>query len=153
MKSYPAFTGACIECSARLFKNVFYYSLQNFGAPLCRYHQDWIRNIQTTEPTVTLYLALRQLGVPAELEKFDGHKTIDIAIPECRVYIEVDGLHHNFNATQALTDLQRTYYSFLRGFITLRIPNSLIECDLKDTVEYIVRFLNHNNQRTWQRKW
>jgi very-short-patch-repair endonuclease len=153
MKFYPDNLTGCIECEAWLDKKVFFYSIDTFGAPLCLNHQDWVRSIKTTPTALTLYLALRQSGVPARLEKYDGYKTIDIAIPECKVNIEVDGLHHNFNPDQALSDLQRTYYSFLKGFLTLRIPNSLIEWNLENTVDYIVRFLNHNNQRTWHRKW
>jgi hypothetical protein len=34
---------------------------------------------------------LKKREVPAELEKFDGHKTIDIAVADARVNIEVDG--------------------------------------------------------------
>lgn len=103
----------CTECNSRIELKVFDYSVKHFGLPLCRYHQDWLRDIeqQTTYEAISLYFALRQRGVPAELEKFDGFKTIDIAITEAKVNIEVDGKHHNFDAKQALTDLKRTYYS------------------------------------------
>lgn len=38
-----------------------------------------------------LYFSLREREVPAELEKFDGYKTIDIAVVEVKVNIEVAG--------------------------------------------------------------
>jgi len=113
----------CIECNDVLPDAVYQYSLDKFGAPLCRHHQTWLSNSNSSSYAKELYLELKKNGVPAKLEKYDGHKKIDIAIPECKVNIEVDGLHHNFDPFQALADLQRTYYSFLKGYITLRIPN------------------------------
>ena len=81
----------------------------------------------------------------AEIEKFDGHKTIDIAIVEKRVNIEVDGIHHNANPQQAFADLQRTYFSFLKGYLTLRIPNSLVRNNLEETADMITEILNNKN--------
>lgn len=85
-------------------------------------------------------------GVPAQMEKFDGYKHIDIAIPEAKVNIEVDGRHHHFDKGQALTDLKRTYHSFVKGYFTLRIPNTLVYDDniLEETAQYIVDLLNEN---------
>lgn len=34
------------------------------------------------------------------MEKFDGFKHIDIAIPEAKVNIEVDGGHHNISTNR-----------------------------------------------------
>ena len=98
---------------------------------------------KTTQETIRLYFALKERGVHAEMEKFDGYKHIDIAIPRSKVNIEVDGLHHNSDSNQALSDLKRTYYSFLKGYLTLRIPNSLVYDDyiLNETADYIVNFL------------
>lgn len=143
----------CIECNQYLERQVYNYSLDNFGAPLCYQHQNWIRNSKTTPHALDLYIVLRRRGVPAQLEKWDGFKTIDIAIPDCKINIEVDGMQHNYNSRQALSDLKRTYFSFLKGYLTLRIPNSLIEYDLDETADYIVDFLNENNRRSWKRFW
>ncbi|MFA7380572.1 MAG: hypothetical protein WC150_08935 [Bacteroidia bacterium] len=111
-------------------------------------HQVWIDNMsaQTTYETIRLYFALRQRGVPAELEKYDGTKHIDISISDAKINIEVDGAHHNFDRNQALTDLMRTYYSFLKGYYTLRIPNSLVYDDkiLEKTADWIVNLLNES---------
>lgn len=148
-KSNPMSNG-CIECNTYLDKKVWNYSLDLFGAPLCYHHQDWIRGIKSPGEARELYFALRRRGVPAQLEKYDGFKAIDIAIPECRVNIEVGGLQHHYNPRQALDDLQRTYFSFLKGYFTLRIPNSLIDHDVEETADYIVNFLNANNERDWK---
>ena len=144
---------ACIECNAHENKSVFIYSIKNFGVPLCIYHQQWIRTVATTPENKKLYLALRQQGVPARLEQFDGYKTIDIAIPDCKVNIEVDGKHHNSNPAQALSDLKRTYYSFLKGYFTLRIPNSLVDSNLENTVQYVVGLLNASNNKKKKKEW
>jgi very-short-patch-repair endonuclease len=146
-------TTGCIECQTWLPADVYDYSLQYVGAPLCRKHQDEIRVSEATPEAIQLYFALRRVGVPAKLEKFDGHKTIDIAIPECKVNIEVDGVQHNFNPNQALADLQRTHYSFLKGYLTLRIPNSLVNTRLDDTAKYITNLLNAKNKKDWKRYW
>ena len=71
--------------------------------------------------------ALRKKDILTLLEKWDGHKHIDIAIPKYKINIEVDGEHHNTRPKQALTDLKRTFYSFKKGYFTLRIPNSLVK--------------------------
>lgn len=143
--------GYCIECGCYLQRDVFNYSTQNFGHPICRSHQDWIRDIynntSTTPQAIDLYLALRSRGVPAELEKWDGYKTIDIAVTDAKVNIEVDGLHHNYSHNQALSDLKRTYYSFKKGYLTLRIPNTLIEWSVDETADYITDFLNESNKK------
>ena len=87
------------------------------------------------------------MGINAELEKYDGHKTIDIAIPSLKVNIEIDGMQHNYSYKQALADLKRTYYSFKRGYVTLRIPNSLIRENLHETAVYIAGFLKASEER------
>jgi very-short-patch-repair endonuclease len=137
----------CIECNVLLDHAVSWYSQNHFGFPLCRLHQNHIRNSNSTVEAQWLYLCLKSIGIPAHLEKFDGFKTIDIAIPSFRLNIEVDGPHHNYNPDQALIDLQRTYYSFAKGYYTLRIPNSLIKSrKLSETIDFIQRFLDVSNQ-------
>lgn len=131
----------CLECGVNIEWNVYNYSNKEFGVPLCINHQKWIRSIDTTEETIALYFALKERDVPAELEKFDGYKTIDIAVTEAKVNIEVDGMQHNFSNRQALADLKRTYYSFLKGYITLRVPNTLIRSDIEETADFITEIL------------
>jgi hypothetical protein len=140
----------CLECDCTIDKAVYNYSTYNFGIPLCRNHQNWIKSLdprKTTDEALTLYFALKDCGVPAELEKHDGFKSIDIAIEDAKVYIEVDGSHHNFDHRQALSDLQRTYYSFKKGYLTLRIPNSLVRHHLDETVDHIIDMLHLNQKK------
>uniref|UniRef100_UPI003216BCF1 hypothetical protein n=1 Tax=uncultured Draconibacterium sp. TaxID=1573823 RepID=UPI003216BCF1 len=138
----------CVECNRAIYPNEYKYSISRFNIPLCREHQDWIQymSTQTTFEAIRLYFALKLRGVPAELEKFDGFKHIDIAIPEAKINIEVDGGHHNYNERQALADLKRTYFSFLKGYYTIRIPNSLVynEYELDETADFIVGILNES---------
>ncbi|QTV05910.1 DUF559 domain-containing protein [Faecalibacter bovis] len=131
----------CLECNHHITEAVFIYSLEKYNTPLCMYHQNWINHIvlTSTNETIRLYFALKVLGLNPILEKFDGYKHIDIAFPKEKINIEVDGSHHNKNKFQAMTDLQRTYYSFMKGFYTIRIPNSLVNDDvlLEEATDYI----------------
>jgi very-short-patch-repair endonuclease len=102
------------------------------------------RSEKITKEARDLFQALLKRGVPAELEKEVGYMTVDIAIPDAMVNIEVDGGHHNFDAGQALRDLKRTYHAFRKGYLTLRIPNSLIKANLEQTADYITDFLNES---------
>ncbi|WP_448104627.1 DUF559 domain-containing protein [Pedobacter panaciterrae] len=136
----------CLECGCDISPQVHDYSYNYFGIPLCMPHQKWVKQQEqvSTISAMSLYFALKERGVPAQLEKWDGHKHIDIAIPQAKVNIEVDGGHHNYSDKQALSDLKRTYYSFLKGYLTLRIPNSLVNGHLYETADHITEMLNIN---------
>jgi very-short-patch-repair endonuclease len=146
---YYAKPNSCLNCNAHIDLKVFEYSSNKFGFALCISCQKWIERKfdETTPETIKLYFSLRERGVPAQLEKNDGHKRIDIAVVEAKVNIEVDGAHHNFNSKQALSDLQRTYYAFKKGYFTLRIPNSLVWNNLAETADYITDLLNVSNAK------
>ena len=92
---------------------------------------------------------LAEYGWKVELEKWDGHKHIDIAIVESKVNIEVDGGQHNYSVHQALADLERTYYSFRKGYVTLRIPNVLVRNSdtIKTTAAFIDKFLRASSDQ------
>ncbi len=107
-----------------------------------RSNQTYFLNNKITPEAKTLYAELIKLEIPAILERFDGYKTIDISIPEARLDIEVDGTHHNTNHKQALADLKRTYYSLANGYYTLRIPNSLVNNNLIETINFITKILD-----------
>ena len=102
---------------------------------------------EATPEAKLLYTALRKEKVPAHLEKWDGYKHIDIAIPEAMINIEIDGCHHNLDSIQALADLKRTYHSFKKGYFTLRIPNSLIRNHLDEVVDLVIEILNESNEQ------
>ena len=136
--------GHCRNCSAAISQHVISDSTTTFGHPLCIPCQQDVGNKfnYSTKETINLYFSLRERGVPAELEKFDGYKTTDIAVVEARVNIEVDGPQHVNNADQAFADLQRTFYSFKKGFLTLHIPDVLVKQNLNQTADYVTEFLN-----------
>ena len=102
------------------------------------------RKKRSTPEAQKLYEILLKMGFNAKLELWDGHKHIDIAIPDYMVNIEVDGKQHQ-SKKQALADLKRTYHSFKKDYVTLRIPNILVQEDtLFETASYIKRFLNES---------
>ena len=137
----------CLICRDTIDNKVKVYSLENFGYYLCRAHQIFIRDKMdesATPESITLYLELLKRDIPAEIEKFDGYKTIDIAVTKARINIEVDGKHHNYNPNQAIADLRRTFYSFLKGYYTLRIPKSLVKSHLIETADLIAEMAEEN---------
>jgi hypothetical protein len=66
---------------------------------------------QPTREALALVEALKERGVYAETEHWDGHKHIDIFVPSLKLYIEVDGIRHDISALQIATDLKRDHYS------------------------------------------
>lgn len=145
----------CIECDVKIDLRVFKYSIDNYSHPLCRNCQEWFKDIleysTATDYAINLYFSLKDRGVPATLEKSDGFKTIDIAVPDAKVNIEVDGLHHSYDGRQALRDLERTLYSFKKGYSTLRIPNVLAEYNLDLVASLITEFLVESRKQKKRR--
>jgi hypothetical protein len=135
----------CLQCEVDIEEKVFSYSSFTLGHALCRKCQNWFRDIldysSATDEAIDLYFALKRRGVPAQLEKNDGFKTIDIAVPHAKVNIEVDGGHHNYSSWQAMSDLKRTLHSYKKGYTTLRIPNSLAKNDLEEAADIITEYL------------
>jgi ribosomal protein L31 len=135
----------CVQCEITIEKRVYDYSIDVYRHPLCRKCQTWFADIleysTATDQAIDIYFALRQRGVPAILEKSDGFKTIDIAVPQAKMNIEVDGGHHNYSGRQAMSDLKRSLHSFKKGYYTLHIPNSLAKYDLEETADLITQFL------------
>jgi very-short-patch-repair endonuclease len=148
MKLYPP-SGSCQNCSCSIEKDVLMYSVEQYNFALCVNCQQWLatKKEDTTTETIDLYFSLKKRNISASLQKFDGYKTIDIAVTEAKVNIEVDPYQHKNNARQAFSDLQRTFYSFKKGFLTLRIPHSLVRENLEQTADYIKDFLAISMQR------
>ena len=136
----------CSICRTSIEMAVFEYSMKKFKVPLCITHQRSFGKVRgtATQEAIDLYEALKKRGVPAELEKYVGGMTVDIAIPEAMVNIEVDGIHHNADPRTALQDLKRTFHAFRKGYLTLRIPNSLVKFSLDETAQFITDFLNES---------
>lgn len=90
-----------------------------------------------TNQANSLVVALEKKGIKIKPEHSDGHKHVDIFIPEASIYIEVDGLQHFTNPDQIIADFKRNYYSFKDGFFTLHITNQLIETHLEEIANAI----------------
>jgi very-short-patch-repair endonuclease len=147
--TYYSKPSICCHCNESISPRVYSFSMENFELPLCIPCQEEfkIKSQKATPIAVALYKQLKKRGVPAELEKWDGTKTIDIAVVDAKVNIEVDGSQHNFNADQAMRDLLRTLLAFKKGYLTLRIPNSLVKYNLEKTADLITEFLIESKEQ------
>jgi very-short-patch-repair endonuclease len=96
------------------------------------------KNIPTKQ-VLMLADALEKRGVVLEIEKWDGHKHIDIYIPNDNLYIEIDGLPHSTNVKQIISDFNRDYFSFKDGFFTKHITNEAIENHLDEIADAITK--------------
>lgn len=83
--------------------------------------------------------ALEGHGLRVLVEVGDGHKHIDLAIPDAHINIEVDGPQHLTNPNQILSDIDRAHYSDLEGYSTIHIPNALIDMNLPDIASAIAK--------------
>lgn len=146
LKSNHSKTHHCADCHEAISFAVFKYSSDFFKRPLCFLCQQTLKPgaEKATPHEKELFKALRKRKIPAILQKNDGKKTVDIVVVEAKVNIEVDGVHHNTSYEQALKDLKRTYHSFRDGYLTLRIPNTLVVNRLEETAEYISKFLEES---------
>jgi very-short-patch-repair endonuclease len=139
----PLTQDACVNCCEGINARVAVYSKKIFDMQLCEpCQQDFVRRCRSaTKREIVLYKGLVKAGVAAKLQKYDRYKTVDIVVPEAMVHIEVDGSHHNTKADQALSDIRRTYHSLKEGYITLRIPNSLMNHHFEEALRYIIGIL------------
>jgi very-short-patch-repair endonuclease len=93
--------------------------------------------ITTKHPTPTkealaLQQALEQKGIRVQVEPYDGHKHIDLSIPDARIDVEVDGIKHLTDPHQIVADLNRGHYSHRDGFETMHIQNEMLHRHLKE---------------------
>ena len=102
--------------------------------------EEKVENKKYSKYSENLYKTLLSRGLPVELEKFDGHKTIDIACVPAKLNIEIDGIQHAFYK-QALSDLKRTYYSLEQDYFTLRIPNNLIKNNPEEVANWVEKII------------
>jgi very-short-patch-repair endonuclease len=79
-----------------------------------------------TKEAIALKEALEERGLVVYEEKWDGYKHVDLELPDIRLYIEVDGIHHLIDPHQILRDLGRGYYSHKSGYNTMHIPNDML---------------------------
>ena len=133
----------CLNCYKSIDGNIYIYSIEHYGHNICKKCQRWLDSQieYTTREVIDLYFALKRKGFEPDLEKFDGHKHVDIVFERPKLHIEVDGIQHIQSSKQALSDLKRTFYSIVDGYITLRTPNVLIREELNETANFIGEFI------------
>jgi very-short-patch-repair endonuclease len=149
----------CSLCGTYVTEGVYKFSLDKYNRVLCEACQEDVEyeigqgklktkkvSRYSTPEAIELYNILIKNGFNAQLEKWDGFKHIDIAIPDLQVNIEVDGKQH-IGEKQALADLKRTFHSFKKGYVTLRIPNSLVQNNIYETAKYIMHFLKASERQ------
>lgn len=78
-----------------------------------------------------------------------GFKHVDLAIPDARLFLEIDGRQHYEDPSQILADLSRGQYSYREGFDTLHIPNLLIDspADLAKIADAIVEVVRQRKRK------
>jgi very-short-patch-repair endonuclease len=95
--------------------------------------------ITPTKQATDLRLALEKRGVVVKPEYWDGHKHVDLYVPEAKLYIEVDGLQHFTDPKQIIADLKRDHYSDGDDIFTKRFSNQLIETHLQEIADAIAQ--------------
>ncbi len=132
----------CLECKKELSYLDHKNSMDIFEVELCDKHTDLMLQLQekhgTPNEAIQLYYGLKEVGVNAMLEWWDGKKSIDIAISRVKLNIEIDTEYNMLTLEQAITDLEETMHSFKNGFTTIRIPHDLVTYHLNDTVDNIL---------------
>lgn len=132
----------CLECNKELGYADHRNAMDRIGVALCEVHQRRIIRLIDTNATpheaIQLYYGLKEAGVNAMLEWWDGTKSIDIAISRVKLNIEIDTEYHMMTHEQAINDLEEAMHSFKNGFTTIRIPHVLIKYYLKETVVNIL---------------
>jgi very-short-patch-repair endonuclease len=104
-------------------------------------------NITPTKQALDLATALRERGVEVVIEPWDGHKHIDIRIPNTRINIEVNGLQHYTDPKQILADFKRAHYSDVENFSTFPVTNQLIENYLNKIADAITQIVKSNPRK------
>jgi len=129
----------CDVCNVKLPKSEYDYSMTNFGKPLCLHHQ---REKRAAPHALKLYESLRRRGVFCELESYNSAKHIDIAVKDARLYIGIDGEHHNLDPEQLYIDLVKDEESFKEGFATKRFNLKEVDEHLEgiaDTLTEVIK--------------
>lgn len=98
-----------------------------------------------TEQTQRLSDALVKLGITTVLEYSDGHKHVDIAILNAKIFIEVDGIHHFIDPTQIEADFKRNHYSDGDDYATIHIPNLIIKHYCDEVANAIAKVVEKRN--------
>jgi hypothetical protein len=90
-----------------------------------------------TPQTIKLATALKEKGITSELEAFEGDKHVAIAVPEAKLYLEVDGKNHLTDPERLFRDLQRDACSHDEGIDTIHIPDIYVDISLDEIADAI----------------
>ena len=140
----------CNICKVTISEKVYKYSMDRYGKALCMNCQKTFSTPKTatityqnrekiTPQAIKLSNALKRVDIKHELEYWDGHKHVDIAIPWAKLYIEIEGRQHGFNPKQILSDETRDTSSQKEGYYTKRIPNEWVDRDAQQVASGIAR--------------
>lgn len=122
----------CQRCEKLIDEKVHRYSTIKLGKPLCMIHQG-------TDIQKKLFSSLKDKGIDCEYEYYDGHKHVDIAIHNAKLYVEVDGKHHSRTPQQLNADLKRQEFSSREGYSTMRYTNQELEESLDEIADALVK--------------
>ena len=106
-----------------------------------------MRKPNPTPQAKDLYERLKENGVDAQLEYWDGYKHVDIGILESKLYIEIDGIQHFTNPKQLKTDLGRDHFSDREGFGTIRIPRLVYDQMPEKIAKAIIKIASDERER------
>ncbi len=132
----------CLECNKELDYLNHKNAMDTIGVELCEKHYSRMQKLielnNTPLEAVQLYYGLKEAGVSAMLEWWDGKKSIDVAISRVKLNIEIETENGLMTHEQAMNDLEGDMHSFKNGFTTIRIPHILIRYYLNETVNNII---------------
>lgn len=132
----------CLECKQELGYLDHRNAMDSLGVELCEKHHDRMKELIKSHDTpleaIQLYYGLKEAGVSAMLEWWDGSKSIDIAISRVKLNIEIDTAYEMLTEEQAINNLEETMHSFKNGFTTIRIPHMVVRNYLNETVRNIL---------------
>lgn len=120
--------------------------MRKFNKPACARHQKFLK---ATPQAKKLYDVLQKKGIDCELERYDGFKSVDLAIPSVKLYIGVDGQHHVKSGKQLDADIKRDEYSHRKGWNTIHIRNREIDEDVYEVADSIA---THVGKRRSEKK-
>lgn len=106
-----------------------------------------MNDLTPTRQCLALIQALEKRNIKVISEYPDGHKHVDIYIPENEMYIEVEGLQHFTDSKQIISDLYRDYYSDKDNHFTFRVTNQLLDTHLEEIADAIYKVVKNLNNK------
>lgn len=100
-----------------------------------------INNHKPTEQETKLYNALIERGIKATANYNDGHKTVDIAVLNAKLYIEIDGIQHFTDSEQIKRDFKRYHFSDGDDYATFYVTNQIVDTHLEDIADALQKVI------------